>query len=126
MLFNHTPIQMEWFYYLEGDRTKLNWFLMEVALELYDKKTDCLISRHYVRRLRESLLKRVRGQRKSRVVYHERIADFYPRHSNQRNGALGKVAKEALDHMLSARENCPAMCLGDYKSRSMDFDLYKD
>jgi hypothetical protein len=32
---NYTPIQIEWFYYLEGNKTKLNWFLLETALEYF-------------------------------------------------------------------------------------------
>ena len=142
MGISFTPIRIQWFYHLEGDKTKLNWFLLEVALEYYTRINDspelkryreqhneeqiAQYCTYYVRRLKGSLLKCIRGQRKSIVLYQEHIVDFYPQHSDQLNGALGKVAKEALDHMLSACENCPAMCLRDYKSRSMDFDVYKD
>lgn len=135
-----TPIQIEWFYYLEGEKTKLNWFLLEVALEYYmrirsntdlqpyrEQYTEEQIAQYctyYVRRMKESLLKCIRGQRKSITLYQEHVADFYPQHPDQQNKALNKVAKEALDHMLSACENCPAMCLHDYTSRSMDFDIY--
>jgi len=142
MLFNHTPIQMEWFYYLEGRKTKLNWFLMEVALEYYDrimdsqelksyreqydKKQIAQYCTYYVRRLKESLLKCIRGQRKSVILYSEYVEDFYPHHSEMQNRALNKVAKEAFDHMASACENCPAQCLRDYRSRSLNFDVYKE
>jgi len=37
MQMNNSPIQMEWFYYLEGEKTKLNWFLLEIALEYYSR-----------------------------------------------------------------------------------------
>jgi ferredoxin len=136
------PIRIEWFYYLDGYKTKLNWFLLEVALEYYtrirsspelgfyrEQNNKGQISRYctyYVRRMKESLLKCIHGQRKSIVLYQEHISDFYPQHSDRQNRALGKVAKEALDHMLSACKNCPVMCLHDYKSRNMDFDIYKD
>jgi len=36
----YTPIKLEWFYYLEGEKTKLNWFLLEIALEYYDRIRD--------------------------------------------------------------------------------------
>jgi len=142
MLFNNTPIQMEWFYYLEGDKTKLNWFLLEVALEYYDrimdspelesyrtqydKKQIAQYCTYYVRRMKESLLKCIRGQRKSVILYAEYIADFYPHHSDQQNKILSKVGNEAWDHMLTACKHCPQQCLSDYKSRSAIFDDYKD
>jgi hypothetical protein len=142
MLFNHTPIQMEWFYHIEGERTKLNWFLLEVAFEYYDRIMDSPelssyrrqydkehIARYctyYARRLKESLLKCLRGQRKSVMLYGEHIDDFYPHHCPPQNKILNKVGKEAFDHMVCACRNCPQQCLSDYSSRSMVFDGYED
>jgi len=133
---------MEWFYNLEGYKTKLNWFLMEISLEYYDhimdsqtlasyraqydEKQTAQFCTYYARRLKESLLKCVRGQRKNVIFYRDYIDDFYPHHSELLNRALGKVAKEAFDHMASACEYCPQQCLNDYMSRSNDFDIYKD
>jgi len=76
--------------------------------------------------MKPGLLKTIRGQRKRFNLYHEHIADFYPQHTQQQNAVLAAVAQEALEHMLSACENCPQACLLDYQSRSTDFDLYKD
>jgi hypothetical protein len=142
MGLNYTPIQMEWFYYLEGDRTKFNWFLLEVALEYYTRIMDshelksyreqynkeqiAQYCTYYVRRLRDGLLKFIRGRRKSINIYQEHITDFYPHHTHQMNSKLSAVAQEALMHMMSACKNCPGQCLIDYQSRSMDFDVYKD
>jgi hypothetical protein len=139
---SYTPIELEWFYYLEGDRTKLNWFLLEVALEYYgrimdseelisyreryDKEQIAQFCTSYVRRLKVALLKCIRGQTKHVNIYQEHIADFYPHHSHQMNTALCKAAEKALSHMLSACKNCPQHCLVDYQSRSIDFDIYKD
>ena len=139
---SNTPIQLKWFCHLEGDRTKLNWFLLEVALEYYGRimKSPELASyreqydgnqiaqycTYYVRRLKEGLLKFLRGKRKCINLYQEHIADFYPHHSYQMNKTLGDVAQEALAHMMSACKNCPQQCLTDYRSRSLDFDIYKD
>jgi len=141
MLFNHTPIQMEWFYYLEGEKTKLNWFLMEVALEYYDrimgnaglesyrelysKEQIGQYCTYYVRRMKDGLLKFLRGQRKNINIYQEHIADFYPHQSHRQNSALNAVAQEVLEHMLSACKNCLQRCLSNYQSKSADFDIYK-
>jgi hypothetical protein len=142
MLFNHTPIQMEWFYYIEGEKTKLNWFLLEIAFEYYDRIMDSTdltsyreqydkehIARYctyYARRMRESLLRCLRGQRKSVILYEEYVEDFYPHHSPLQNKTLNKVGKEAVDHMMRACANCPQQCIRDYRSRSMIFDEYED
>jgi purine nucleoside permease len=37
MKMNNSPIQMEWFHNLEGEKTKFNWFLLEIALEYYSR-----------------------------------------------------------------------------------------
>jgi hypothetical protein len=142
VLFNRTPIQMEWFYYLEGEKTKLNWFLLEIALEYYDRIQDSPLLTSYrelydnkqiaqycvyhTRRTKENLLKLLRGQRKSVILYEEYIADFYPHHSDQMNKALSKVCDETWGHMLKACANCPQQCLRDYKSRCFTFEQYED
>jgi len=142
MLHGRIPIKIEWFYYLEGDRTKLNWLLLEVALEYYsriiespglasyreqyDEKQIAQFCTYYVRRLKDGLLKFLRGKRKCINLYQEHITDFYPHHTHQMNSALSAVAQEALSHMLSACKNCPQQCPIDYQSRSFDFDIYKD
>lgn len=142
MPFSHTPIKIDWFHHLEGEKTKLNWFLLEVALEYYDRIMDSpeLVSyrekydkeqiaqycTYYVRRFRVGLLKWVRGQRKCINIYQEHVTDFYPHHPHQLNSTLSAVAEEAIMHMVSACKNCPQQCLLDYQSRSSDFDIYKD
>jgi hypothetical protein len=142
MLYNRIPIRIEWFYHLEGEKTKLNWFLLEIALEYYDRIMDSLelatyrslydnkqiaqYCTYYARRAKESLLRCLRGRRKSIVLYREHIDDFYPHHTAQMNKTLAKVGNETWDHMLAACENCPQQCLVDYRSRSFDFDIYED
>jgi len=142
MLSSRTPIQIEWFYHLEGEKTKLNWFLLEIALEYYDRIKDSpelaayreqyddkQISQYctyHARRMKEGLLRCLRGQRKSIVIQEEHIYDFYPHHTNEMNKALSKVCNEAWGHMLEACRNCQQQCLVDYKARSRDFDTYGD
>ena len=142
MMFSQTPFKMEWFYNLYGYKTKLNWFLMEIALEYYDyimerkvltsyreqydEQQIAQYCTYYIRRLKESMLNYLHGRRKSVVFYIEYIDDFYPHHSEAQNKMLHKVAKDAFDHMTSACEYCPQRCLLDYKSISIDFEIYKD
>jgi len=142
MLYNTTPIQMEWFYYLYGDKTKLNWLLLEVAMEYYDRIMDspslaayrvqydenqiAQYCTYYARRMKESLLNNLRGRRKSILGYPVYINDFYPHHSEQLNDLLGDVAAEAWGHILSTCKSCRQQCLKEYEERSPLFDRYQD
>jgi len=142
MLQNTTPIRKRWFYHLHGYKTKLNWLLMEIALEYYDRIKDSTelefyrdkydsehiaqYCTYYARRIKESLLKYLRGQRKSVILYRDYVEDFYPQHSEEQNRALQKVGKEAFDHMISSCVNCPQQCLRDYKARCTIFENYED
>jgi hypothetical protein len=135
-----TPIQIEWFYYLEGEKTKLNWFLLEVALSYYehirdngaltsyrkqyDEQQIAQFCAYYTRRLKKSLLNCLRGQRKSVVFYSEYVGDYYPHHDSQLNTLLHNIAMEAYDDMPFC-DHCPHQCFNDYMARSPFFDEYK-
>jgi len=139
---NHTPIRMEWFYYLEGEKTKFNWLLLETSLEhffrildsealavyrkQYNAQQIAQFCTYYARRMKKSLLNYLRGRAKSVIHYRDYIDDFYPHHSDKLNRALEDMAVEAWSHMLSACENCPQQCLYDYKAKSLQFDKWKE
>ena len=134
-----TPIQMEWFYYLEGEKTKLNWFLLEFALsyyehirdnseltsyrEQYDEQQVAQFCAYYARRLKEGLLNCLRGKRKRLAFYIDYVNDFYPQHGSQMNSLLHNEAMEAYDDMPFCG-NCPHQCLQDYMAKSPFFDKY--
>jgi hypothetical protein len=139
---NFTPIQFEWFYSLEGDKTKFNWFLMETALECffrirdsetlavyrkqYDDQHLAHFCAYYARRMKPSLLNCLRGRTKKIIHYKAYIDDFYPQHDEQLNRTLEDAAIEAWRYMLSSCGNCPEQCLSDYKARSYFFDEWKE
>ena len=141
MKMNNSPIQMEWFYNLEGEKTKFNWFLLEIALEYYSRinvsgelkayrkqysnKEIALYCTYYARRAKSDLLKYVKGQRKYLYTYEEYIEDFYPHHPVEQNERLSKIGNETWEHMLKACETCPQQCLKDYRSNSIFFEKYK-
>ena len=142
MIMNLSPIQMEWFYHLEGEKTKLNWYLLELALEYYecirtspalaayreqyDEAQIAQYCAYYARRMKQSLLNYLHGRRKSILGYPEYIGDFYPHHSDEENEALHDVAEEAWKNMFFGCKGCEQMCLQDYSSRSTLFDQYKE
>jgi hypothetical protein len=132
-----TPIQMEWFHRIEGEKTKLNWFLLEFALgyyehirdsealsfyrKRYDEEQIAQFCAYYARRLKSSLLRSLRGRTKHTIFYLEHIEDFYPHHGEQMNLALHYAARGAYDGMAFC-DGCPERCLKDYKARSMQFE----
>jgi hypothetical protein len=139
---NCTPIQMEWFYYLEGEKTKLNWLLLETALEHffrirdsdmlqeyrkeYSDKQIAQFCTYYARRMKKSMLNYLRGRNKRVLHYRDYVDDFYPHHGDQLNRALEDAGVDAWTHMLSACANCPVQCPYDYKARSPQFDEWKE
>jgi len=132
---------MKWFYHLYGNKTKLNWFLYEFALEYYDhimdnpelqeyrkqysKEQIAQYCTYFSRRLKESILKAVRGQRKSIIFYQEHIADFYPHFTNKRLQILSTTAIKSYED-LEFCKTCPENCLNDYESRSYNFETHKE
>ena len=132
---------MEWFYSIEGEKTKFNWFLLEIALEYYSRirhsselkayrrqynnKQIALYCTYYARRSKDDLLKLVKGRRKYMHTYQEYIDDYYPHHTNEQNDILSKVGNEAWEHMLTSCQTCPQRCLQDYQSVSRFFEDYK-
>jgi len=123
MIQNTSPIQMEWFRNLEGHKTKLNWYLLELALEYYDfirrsaeldeyrerygEQHIAQYCTYYARRMKKSLLNALRGRTKNVIFYEEYIGDFYPHHSSQLNGALNRLAMGAFESLQSGCDGCP-------------------
>jgi hypothetical protein len=141
MGLSYTPIKIEWFHNIEGEKTKLNWFLLETALEyysrimdndtlssyreLYDKEQIALFCTYYTRRMKKSLLNCLKGRTKSVIHYRDYVDDYYPHHDDSLNRELEDIAIKAWRHMLDACENCPQDCIYDYESRTTLFDEYE-
>ncbi|MDR0295827.1 MAG: hypothetical protein LBH91_06585 [Prevotellaceae bacterium] len=133
---------MEWFINLEGDKTKLNWYLMELAMDYYTiamKKPELEDYRsqydglhiaryctYYARRMKKSFLSCLRGRTKRIIFYEEFITDFYPHHNGGLNDMLNRLAIEAFEEMQLNCEGCPHICLRDYRGYMPMFDKNKD
>ena len=139
---NNTPIQMKWFYFIEGNKSKLNWFLFEFALEYYnaisknpsledyrnqyDVQYIAQYCTYFSRRLKESLLKELRGRTKH-VIFQERyINDFYPHHDSDLNHTLSLIAMNSFEELQFKCDECRQQCLFDYRAISSYFNEYKD
>jgi len=138
MIQNTTPIRVEWFYYIEGNKSKLNWFLHEFALGYYDaiisspeladyrsrygEQQIAQYCSYFARRLKESLLNELRRRTKSVIFYERYISDFYPHHDGQLNLALNRIAMGAFEALQSKCDGCTQRCLFDYMAISSYFD----
>jgi hypothetical protein len=134
---------MEWFYDVHGyEKTKLNWYMLELALEYYDRIMDkpelasyreqydedqiAQYCAYYARRLKESLLKYIRGQRKNVIFYREYAGDFYPHHDAGLTATLSRTARESFDNMWPGCRACPQQCLWEHEDKSPLFDEYQE
>jgi hypothetical protein len=133
---------MEWFLNLEGEKTKLNWYLMELAMDyygiiikspelktyrtLYDDQEIARYCAYYARRMKKSFLNCLRGRTKNIIFYEEYITDYYPHHKDGLNDTLNRKAMEAFEQMHSNCEDCPHICLRDYRGYMPLFDEYKN
>ena len=134
-------IKPEWFYENEEGKTKLNWFLYEVALEYqsfikssaelkaykkaYGDRNIALFCTHYAKQMKQSVLDRLEGKTDATIIDEEYITDFYPMMAQKDVNLLMDAACEAWDQHLSVCEACPTRCLSE-KDHMIDlFDRYK-
>ena len=142
MIENTTPIRVEWFYHIEGNKSKLSWFLFEFALGYYEainsspeledyrrqygERDIAQYCSYFARRIKESILNELRGRTK-RVIFYERyISDFYPHHDSELDFAMNRIAMEAFEALQTKCDDCPQRCLYDYMAISAYFDEHKD
>ena len=134
-------IQAEWFYGNEEGKTKLNWFLYEVALEyqMFIKDTPelkayrkshgdrniALFCAHYAKQMKQSVFERLAGKTDATICYEEYITDFYPEMKEDQICLLMEVAEKAWDSHLSVCESCPTRCISEKDEKCFLFDDYE-
>ena len=139
MAQKHGTIQPEWFY-AGSNKTKLDWFLFEVALEYqqvigFDKTLALYRNTHspediarfcayFSRRMEKSVLERLAVQTDAVVFYEDYVTDYYPDISRRQTDALIKAAIKAWDDMLAVCEACPERCISEKDLPSTLFDSY--
>jgi len=135
------PIKAEWFYTDESEKTKINWFCFEYALEFYTfiMKSKALkkyrrinssekiaaFCTHFAKQMKKSVYDRLAKLTPAVIIDEEYIASYYPKNTRRQNKVFIAVAGEAWDNMLSACEVCPVRCIGEGKKRSEFFDRYE-
>lgn len=136
-----TPIKTEWFYTDEKEKTKINWFCFEYAIELYTfiMKSDTLrkyrtknsadeiaaFCMHFSKQMKKSVYDRLNQVTSVVIIEEEYVADYYPKNTQRQNVALMDIAGAAWDTLLSACEMCPVRCISERERRSEFFDRYE-
>jgi len=133
---------MEWF--MEGGKakTKLNWFLYEVALEYYafilrnkalggyrktySEEEIARFCAYYAKRMKKSVLEQLAGLTEATEIDDVYITDYYHENSTKVNSVLLQTACAAWDKLLSGCETCPTRCLSEKERYCELFDLYKE
>jgi hypothetical protein len=135
-------IKEERFYGSEEEKTKLNWFLYETALE-YQMfiKSDRHLEKfrkthgpakigaycvHYAKKMKHSVLERLAGRTDATTLYEEYITDFFPQIRRNDMLRLMKVAEAAWDSHMSVCVVCPIRCLSEKDMKSDLFGHYID
>jgi uncharacterized Fe-S radical SAM superfamily protein PflX len=135
------PIKAEWFYKDESEKTKINWFCFEYALEFYTfiMKSEALrkyrarnsseeiaaFCAYFAKRMKKSVYDQLAKITPEVIIDEEYIADYYPKNTQCQNIVFIYVAGEAWDNLLSVCEVCPTRCISEREKRSEFFDRYE-
>lgn len=134
------PIKAEWFYTDESERTKINWFCFEYALEFYtfimkskamqkyrarnSNEEIAAFCSYFAKRMKKSVYDQLARITPEVIIDEEYIADYYPKNTQRQNIVFIGVAGEAWDSLLSVCEICPTRCISEREKRSEFFDRY--
>lgn len=135
------PIEAQWFYKGEEEKTKINWFCFEYALEFYTHVMKSKALRRYraknssdqiaafcayfAKRMKKSLYDRLARLTDAVIIDEEYIADYYPKNTQSQNKVFIEVAGQAWDELLSVCETCPVRCISERNQKSEFFDRYE-
>lgn len=135
-----SPIKVEWFYTCDSEKTKINWFCFEYALEFYTfmMKSKALqkyrarnsseeiaaFCAHFAKQMKKSVYDWLAGDTSVVIIDEDYIATYYPKNTQRQNIVFIKVAGEAWDNLLSACGSCPVRCISEREKRSEFFDRY--
>lgn len=139
-MFGNEAIKAEWFLEGKKEKTKLNWFTYEVALEYhyYIMKHPALVKfrkecgeeaiaqfcADYAKQMKQSVLEKLAGITEAVELDEEYISQYFPRNSTKQNRMLVEGAFASWDSLLSVCETCPTRCISE-KERYCDlFDTY--
>jgi len=124
----------------ESEKTKLNWFLFEYALELeksvrQNKKLRARLRRkgvddeamagfcvHFSKQMEGEILKRLSGQIANVGLNYQPIEAYFPTIGDALVDQLLTKAAEAWDSQTEVCTHCPTRCISEKEQRATMFD----
>ena len=128
------------FFSSEHEKTKLNWFLYEYALELHscitkDKKLHSKLTRcnidnamisafcvYHAKYMRKEILNRVSGKTGHVNINYQPIDAFFPTIGDQLVDQLLTKVSKAWDAQTEACVSCPIRCISEKDQKAQMFD----
>jgi len=134
-------ILASWFYTLNNEKIKFNWFCFEYALKLYDYMKDSRKSRKWIsgmsdlqlaqfcayfsKRMKKSVDDRLAGLTDATECEEEYISDFCHTNTHCQNLAIAEEACVAWEMLLSVCVTCPTRCISERYMYCEFFDRMK-
>jgi len=124
------PVKAKWFCkHEDGGQIKLNWFLYEVALSIFDEIMDsdelkiyrteksieeiAHFSYYFAKRMKKSIFDQLSGITPETIIDEEYISDYYPEYSRKKNVTLLNAGCDAWAKLLDKCIVCPHRCISE-------------
>ena len=135
-----SPVKANWFYTLNNEKIKFNWFCYEFACTFFehlkdnkDKKlkkwlfvrTELQVAEfcaYYAKRLKKSMEDRLAGITDGTEFDEEFISDFCHTNTHNENMALIEVVVKAWDEHTLFCVSCPTRCVSERYAKCEFFD----
>ncbi len=126
------------FFSKPSEKTKLNWFFFEYALEIQSRIDRPLrkklkrkhiwerdiaeFCRRYAKEMKQPILDKLSGKAPDMILSHEPIEEFFPSLNDYLINKLLAVAVEAWEGMLDMCVSCPIRCISEKDKITPMFD----
>jgi uncharacterized Fe-S radical SAM superfamily protein PflX len=137
--FGDNPVKPTSFYSREHDKTKLNWFCYELALNFclairrkVGKKLEksyaireeniADFSIYFAKKMKEIILQKLSGEIETVYFSFDLVEAYFPYLSDKLINKLLDVLEEAWDELLSVCEICPTRCVSEKDEYCTMFD----
>jgi len=137
--FGDNPVKLTSFYSSERDKTKLNWFCYELALNFWlaitrevGKKLEkryaireediADFSVYFAKKMKEIILQRLSGEIETVYFSFDLVEAYFPYLGDRMINKLLDALEEAWDELLNICEICPTRCISEKDEYCTMFD----
>ena len=126
------------FFSQPSEKTKLNWFFFEYALEIQSgidrplrkklkrklvwERDIAEFCRRYAKEMKQPILDKLSGKAPDMILSHEPIEEFFPSLNGKVINKLLAVAAQAWEGLLDMCVSCPMRCISEKDKIAPMFD----